>query len=353
MWPFGPRRSYRGRYGGGLGRSSRRLAGQASHPIVIPSSGWRRFLPPLIVIGILAVAPALALAQTVDSVLVRWSAPGDDGSAGTATNYDLRVSESPITAGNFNQALQVPGMPAPLPSGTSQRVTVLGLTRGRTYYFAIRTVDNNGNWSVLSNVVQFDWGIDTSPPAAPNGLQAITETDGIHLSWAANAEPDLAGYNVYRRVGGGGAMKLNSGLLTQPHYVDGSAPAGGQSIVYEVSAVDVHGNESAHTPTTSIDALMADAWTLKPGYPNPSRLGQAVRIPVVIPAGAKGNASVQILDASGQVVRRIVLSNPSPGSTEVVWDGLNDAGRVTAPGVYRGWLMAGDSRSSVRLLRVP
>lgn len=352
MWPFGSRR-YRGRYPGNLRRTSRRLSGQASHAVVIPSTGWRRFLPPLIVIGILAVAPALALAQGVDSVVVSWSAPGDDGSVGTASDYDLRVSESPITSGNFNQALQVPGTPVPLPSGASQRVTVLGLTRGRTYYFAIRTADNHGNLSALSNIVQFDWGIDTAPPAAPNGVQAVSQTDGIHLNWAANTEPDLAGYNVYRRVGGGGAMKLNSGLLTQPHYVDVSAPTGGQSIVYEVSAVDVHGNESAHTPITTIDALMSDAWMLKAGYPNPSRLGQAVRIPVVIPAGARGSATVQILDAGGQIVRRIVLSNPSPGSTEVVWDGLNDAGRITAPGVYRGWLIASDSRSSVRLLRVP
>ena len=61
----------------------------------------------------------------------------------------------------------------------------------------------------------------------------------------------------------------------------------------------------------------------------------------------------QILDTAGEQVRHLVIANPIPGSTEIAWDGLNDAGRATAPGVYRGWLVAGDSRSSVRLVRVP
>jgi hypothetical protein len=244
-------------------------------------------------------------------------------------------------------------MPAPLVSGTAQSVTVTGLTRGNTYYFAIRTVDNRGNWSALSNVVQFDWSLDTSPPAAPHGVLALSESDGVPLSWSANAEPDLAGYNVYRRVSGGALSRLNNALLTDSHYLDTTAPSGGQGAAYEVTAVDVRGNESAHTVITKISILTANEWALKPGYPNPSRLSEAVRIPVVIPTTANGAASLQILDSGGRLVRRISIANVSPGSTEVTWDGLNDAGRATAPGLYRGWLVAGDVRTSVRLLRVP
>src|SRR5258708_3743725 len=63
--------------------------------------GLRRFLPWVIVFLVLAIAPALALAQTADSVVVSWSAPGDDGAIGTATSQDPRVSAPPITAANF------------------------------------------------------------------------------------------------------------------------------------------------------------------------------------------------------------------------------------------------------------
>jgi hypothetical protein len=267
--------------------------------------------------------------------------------------YDLRVSESPITPGNFDQSFAVPGMPVPLASGSAQRVSVHGLVPGRTYYFAIRTVDNKGNWSGLSNVVQFDWTIDTSPPAPPHSVQALSQSDGIHLSWAANAEADLAGYNVYRSIQGGTSVRLNNSLITDDHFVDTTAPADGKGLAYEVTAVDLRGNESARTLTSKIDIVTSNAFALQPGYPNPSHLDEAVRIPVVIPVTSSGDLTVQILDSAGRQVRHIVIPNPTPGTTEITWDGLNDAGRLTVPGVYRGWLVSGGSRSSVRLLRVP
>ncbi len=40
---------------------------------------------------------------------------------------------------------------------------------------------------------------DTFPPKAPTGLAAIPAAGAIDLSWEPNAEPDLAGYIVYRQ----------------------------------------------------------------------------------------------------------------------------------------------------------
>lgn len=98
-----------------------------------------------------------------ESVIVRWTAPGDDGNVGTATTYDLRQSSTLITSANFDQATQVTGLPAPRISGTAEQFTVTGLIPGQ-YYFAIKTADEAGNWSLISNVV----GIvitDTTPPS--------------------------------------------------------------------------------------------------------------------------------------------------------------------------------------------
>ena len=39
---------------------------------------------------------------------------------------------------------------------------------------------------------------DTTPPAAPTGLTATPGSGSVTLSWAANSETDLAGYNVFR-----------------------------------------------------------------------------------------------------------------------------------------------------------
>jgi flagellar hook assembly protein FlgD len=59
-----------------------------------------------------------------------------------------------------------------------------------------------------------------------------------------------------------------------------------------------------------------------------------------------------VLDSGGRLVRRLEAA-AAAGPQRVQWDGKNDAGREVAPGVYRACLRSGDSKLSVRLLRVP
>jgi fibronectin type 3 domain-containing protein len=73
---------------------------------------------------------------------------------------------------------------------------------------------------------------------------------GIELTWTAptiaTGEPALAGFNVYRTVGSGTATKLNTALVTSPSYLDPNADlTAGMTYSYDVTAVDVNGNESA------------------------------------------------------------------------------------------------------------
>ena len=305
-------------------------------------------------IVLLVLAPALTHAQATDSVVVRWTAPGDDGNVGTAAVYDLRVSESPITAENFAAATAVEALPAPAASGASQQTTVRGLTRGTTYYFAIKTADDRGNWSGLSNLVRWDWTLDASPPPALS-LPTVERVDeGLRVTWTASSAPDLDGYNVYRgETAGGAATRLTDTPIHTTEYLDTSAPLDAPALWYEVTAVDQNGNESAHSSGARIVLAAATAWKIETGYPNPSHAGESVRFPVTVPATASGDVVVDILDAGGHRVRRLLLSNPQPGVQQVVWDGKNDAGRETTPGVYRGWLIASDTRVTVRVLRVP
>lgn len=117
----------------------------------------------------------LAISQPgSQSLLASWTSPGDDGSSGTAMFYDLRRSTSPITAGNFDAAVPVSPQPTPLPAGTSQSYVLLNLTSGVTYYVAIRTRDEAGNWSSISNVVSGTTLPDSTAPAAIQDLGAGT-----------------------------------------------------------------------------------------------------------------------------------------------------------------------------------
>jgi len=89
---------------------------------------------------------------TLGSVDLRWTAPGDDGDVGTATSYIVRYNTVEITDANWDASTDVDGEPAPSVAGTSESMTVTGLTPGETYYFAIKTQDEVPNTSALSNV---------------------------------------------------------------------------------------------------------------------------------------------------------------------------------------------------------
>jgi hypothetical protein len=324
---------------------------------------WREWFPLLVALGLLLLAPALVRAQDAaqDSVTLRWAAVGDDSVSGVATAYDLRMSESPITASNWSEATVLSGLPAPLASGTAQQFTVRGLTPGATAYFALRVRDDAGNWSGISNVVRWAGALDAAPPAAPSGLVTGLQGDGVHLTWTPSGAPDLAGYSVYRATASGGVYtKLNLDLITVAEYQDDALPADATSLWYQVTASDMSGNESARSaglpgaPHVQSQAL-ARAWGIEPVYPNPSRANETVSIPVELadPAAAR----VDIVDAAGHLVWRSAdlqtLDTGLSGHTEVKWEGKNDAGRAVAPGPYRVWLVAGDTRRSTRLVRVP
>jgi len=93
------------------------------------------------------------LSITKNSVFLTWTATGDDGSEGTAASYDIRYSLVQITENNWEQATIFADLPAPSPAGSTERFLGAGLSEGQQYYFAIKAVDDAGNWSPMSNTV--------------------------------------------------------------------------------------------------------------------------------------------------------------------------------------------------------
>lgn len=323
---------------------------------------WKRWFAGIVALLLVLLAPVFAYAQGAapDSVTLTWTAPGDDGPVGTATLYDMRYSSSPITVANWDAAPSVPGMPTPLVSGTRQTVTIRGLSRDTTYYVAIRSRDDASNWSPLSNVVRWDWALDTAPPSAPSGIAASRQTASVRVTWNANAEPDLAGYWVYRATAAAGPYaKTNVSLLTgTTQFTDSSLPPGATAVWYKVSAQDLNANESALSAAAQVSlggggtGVVAD-WTISPGYPNPSRAGESVCFPLVVPAGGAGEAAIDVVDSGGRRIRHLLVASAPTCVGGVAWDGRNDSGREVAPGVYRAWLVVGDRREPIKLVRQP
>ena len=103
------------------------------------------------------------------------------------------------------------------------------------------TITMDGNKTVSA---AFD--PDTTPPVAPVDLAATGGEALIDLSWTANSESDLAGYNVYRSVTTPVVLTnpINGGtLVTSTSYQDiGLLP--NTTYYYVVTAEDAAGNES-------------------------------------------------------------------------------------------------------------
>ena len=81
-----------------------------------------------------------------------WTAPGDDGSSGTAYQYDIRYSQFPLTSENWDSAIQIENVPAPKEAGQKETLVVTGLEPDVSYYFGIKTFDECSNCSNISNV---------------------------------------------------------------------------------------------------------------------------------------------------------------------------------------------------------
>jgi hypothetical protein len=179
-------------------------------------------------IGLLVYALFLLLyAPNVSSaaaeVTLSWTAPGDNGMVGRASQYDLRYATIPITDANWAQATKVTNLPAPKQAGNRETFKVGGLLAATTYYFSLKTGDARPNWSILSNIA-----FKTTCPGSCNGQNGNV-----------NGSPD-------------GKVDLSDLALLSTYIAGGSSP---QSICSEMANVD--GSADGLVDLSDLSALIA------------------------------------------------------------------------------------------------
>lgn len=91
---------------------------------------------------------------------------------------------------------------------------------------------------------------DTTAPSVPAGLSASAGECQVSLDWNDNNESDLASYSVYRATDLAGPFVLISTTPAVSSYTDTNV-LGAVQYHYQISAVDVSGNESAGSSSAS------------------------------------------------------------------------------------------------------
>ncbi len=129
-----------------------------------------------------------------------------------------------------------------------------GLTKNLSrypYYYRVTAVDTHYNESAPSKPVKIQLP-DVTPPGAPAVTGYSVKNQQIALTWQAVKSYDMAGYNVYRFVDQQ-KTRLTAKPLPLPTFVDANPPIG-KLLQYQITAIDLTGNESAPSDTINIVA---------------------------------------------------------------------------------------------------
>ncbi len=180
------------------------------------------------------------------SLVVSWTAPGNDGLTGQAAKYQLKYATSPLveavtgwpdmtaplpmTAAEwrsraaarkatqlpFVSAWNVSGEPTPAVAGTVQSMVLPGLQAGTRYYIACKSLDADNNLSDLGNVLAI-----TVSPSLPGDLTGDSHVDVEDLLTLAAAWSTSLGdgrYDPVSDLNDDGAIDVIDLLLLAEHW---------------------------------------------------------------------------------------------------------------------------------------
>ncbi len=276
--------------------------------------------------------------QTVGTVTLTYYA---DNSAGTA-----QLEVTAITASNLLNCSNL----------TVSTSLPLIVPPGATATFEISfDVDASGAFSldleIESNDDDSPYNIHiTGDGAQPtyvelSSFSAEVGDSGILLRWTTEAEPDNAGFNIYRSQSeSGDYVKVNENLIpsqgnatsgAEYSYLDKPDQAGNYN--YKLQSVSVTGETDFHGPVsvilTGVDIrkyVLPTDFSISQNYPNP--FNPETMIEYSLPEASQ--VTISIYDANGRLVRQLVSSQRTAGIHDVKWDGRDDKGQKVVSGVY-------------------
>lgn len=262
------------------------------------------------------------------TINISWTAPGDDSIFGRADHYVIKYSTSPINDSNWDQAESVADPPAPLDGGQFQSFLVTGLYPGALYYLAIKTYDEAGNVSPISNIASsYASGI---PRPLPLGVEIDTlntaamviarvidshisvyyefELDTVETFTAPRVDVALVADTVALVTFGGLQLNLDyfwhCRAMAQDHS-DSSRWSDISSFIIDITDIDPE-DGAADIP---------DNFRLEQSYPNPFNAEATIRYSLP----ATSHVTLEIYDLLGNLVLTAVDGVQAAGLHQYLW----------------------------------
>ncbi|MBU0984396.1 MAG: hypothetical protein KKA42_11035 [candidate division Zixibacteria bacterium] len=281
------------------------------------------------------------------TIILTWTAPGEDGSVGTAASYEIKYSTGTISEGNFDAATTFCCPPTPVSAGTMQSTTLFGLTPGQVYFVALKTTDHSDNESPISNVVSAE---------AKTSISTGEDDDEIALVSPGTDAPVKSSHPTLI------VANINATSTNEYHFevaedssfalLTSASPVvlqqEGATTAWQVTEKLVTGETYFWRARANDDPYSAVSWfSVAPethAYPNPFR--PAVHGTATF-AEVPADATLMLTTLNGHMVRQWVHTSGS----DLTWDGTNLSGSPVASGTYLWYLDGTETKGKLIVVR--
>jgi len=196
------------------------------------------------------------------------------------------------------------------------------------------------------------YSLDNIAPGIPSSIIAAYLASGVLLDWDHRPESDFKYYRIYRGTDPGFPPSLVNLIHETAASTWTDDTPNPWDYFYKITAVDLAGNESGAGSPVSVSGVNDDAVpsrnALLGAIPNPFNPHTMLSFEMA----SVGHARLKVYDAAGRLVVVLVDESRGVGRHEVTWDGRDNAGRMSAAGVYLYRLELGGFSETKRMVLV-
>lgn len=265
-----------------------------------------------------------------------WKAPGDDVLFGRARGYNIKISQEPFTAADWNSLPSFFDPPVPKPPGQQEHLIISNLEAGEKYYLALKAYDEAGNYSAMTNVAEVTAFLSPFALDDDDTLNIESPLPGATLHTSRpiftvrnidDADTNLYYFEVARDAGFSDMVAVSEQVIQEPwattSWQTNETLRRGVTYYWRARANNLFISET-------------QTFTVAPqthAYPNPfNRQFTEQAIFTELPE----EGDIILMTVSGTTIRYLTNNN----GNDIYWDGMNQDGEPVSSGTYL-WFVEG------------